>query len=221
MDNFDMENMDANMDNIDMAAADVEMPVEDVEITDDVISFGKHGKIKDKEYVAEAEVPVMDAVVVEDVPVEEAVAAPIAVEAMPEQPYNAPIEEPVHHTRWPWALLALPLLAIPFIHRNTVVEEVVAEPVVVNTPDVRSPAPTCNNGQFIVRNAVDLKEAATASSTTVQNVAANTAVRVTSAAEDGYYHVAVGTADGYLPVADVICQVASTNTPAARVDTTG
>ena len=195
MKNFDLENVD--------------LPVEDVQITDDEISFGKHGKIKDKEYVADVDevAPVVDAVVVEDVAVEEAVPAPIAVEAEPEPVYNAPIEEPVHHVRWPWALLALPLLAIPFIPRTTTVTEPVA---VVTTPVVREviatplPAPVCT-GNWVVKDATTLRATATATGAKVLDVPADSIVIVDSAAQAGYYHVTIDAVDGYLPVASVNC----------------
>lgn len=208
----------------DFESEKVDLPVEDVEITDDVISFGKHGKIKDKEYVAEAEevAPVVDAVVVEEVPVEEAIAAPIAVEAEPEPVYNAPIEEPVHHVRWPWALLALPLLAIPFIPRH-VTEVVETVPVaVVTTPAVRAvttiPAPTCD-GHWTVMSATPLLATASDVGATVKTLDASTQVTVDQSA-GGYYHVVAGNADGYLPVHSVTC-VKTLGTPKATTTVTG
>jgi len=221
-----MENFDLNNEAVELDAA-VEMPaIEEVQITDDEISFGKHGKIHNKEFVAEAAIPVAAAVVVEEaiipVAVEEVTEAPVAVIDEPDPVYNAPMEEPVRHVRWPWALLALPLLAIPFIHGTTTTP--VAEPVVVATPIVRTvamtPMPPCA-GEWFVKEAVVMKATAAPTSESVATLAANTKLDVAYGEEAGYYKVNVNTDDGYVPVDVVVCQVATTTPERATTTVTG
>jgi hypothetical protein len=226
-----MDNLDPQLDNIEIiddeiafgTGADVAETVIDVpaiELTDSASVLDVAAP------VAVATVaPLAAAIVREEVHtevVEESIPAPIAVV---QEPVAAPIVEPVHHVRWPWALLALPLLAIPFLARGNTPEVTVAEPVVVQTPVVRevapapkvvapavvaapkvTPVPVCD-GDFIAKDAAVIRTAATATATEVAPVAANTVLRV-DAVEDGYYEVTVGSDHGYLPESVVVCQVA-------------
>jgi len=219
----------------------VELPAEGLELTEETISFNDNGTVNDDVYVQEVAAPELSAVVVDDTPelsavvveeeevvpvqtvvteeVQEEIPAPVAVVEEPEPTYVAPIEEPVHHVRWPWALLALPLLAIPFIPRHT---EPVAEPVrVVETPVVvdrpttpaaravtpTTPVPTCD-GTWTTTGKAVLRETAKDTGTEVQTLASGTAIDIT-AAESGWYKVKVGNSSGYLPVNVVVCTAAS------------
>jgi len=200
----------------------VELPVEGLELTTEEISFNDNGTVNDDVYVDEVAAPELSAVVVEEeeVPVlheevvEETIPAPVAVIEEPEPTYVAPIEEPVHHVRWPWALLALPLLALPFIPRHHA--EPVAEPVRVEAPVVRpsapaaravrpAPVPECA-GHWTVNGSVVLRETAATTGAAVTTLAKDTAVDV-KAVESGWYKVAAGHDNGYLPVNVVVCTV--------------
>jgi hypothetical protein len=223
MENFDLDNVD--------------LPVDGIEVTNEEISFNDNGTINDDVYVQEFAAPEAQAVVVEEeIPVmtedvvEETIPAPVAV--VEEPTYVAPIEEPVHHVRWPWALLALPLLAIPFIPRHqepVPVAEPVRAPVVVDAPVVRpsapaaravapkatpapaAKAPTCA-GTWTVNDSVVLRGTAAATGAELQTLAPHTAVDVKSAAEAGWYKVAVGADNGYLPVNVVVCTLPTATT---------
>lgn len=232
---------------------DNDLPAEGIEILDDDISFGTTDAdtvlMSDTDTVMDVAAPIavgtvapLAAAIVRETErvevVEESVPAPVSVISEPEPVYTAPIVEPVHHVRWPWALLALPLLAIPFIHRTA--QTPVAEPVVVQTPVVRElvvaepevkatvapkakvaapkvvetpkkEIPVCD-GDFIAKDAAVLRETASDTGKSVQTVAANTVVAVTEAEDAGYYKVTVGTDKGYLPVSMVVCQVAQART---------
>lgn len=230
-----------------------DVPIEGIEILDDDISFGTEKAIDDTvidisdsnsvldvaapAIVVGTAAPLAAAIVRETERVEvveETIQAPVAVISEPEPVVAAPIEviEPVHKVRWPWALLALPLLAIPFINRPA--QTPVAEPVVVQTPVVREQVvaekpevkvtaapkkavapvakpkaaaiPTCD-GDFIAKDTAVLRETASDTGKEVQTVAANTVVTI-DAVESGYYEVTVGTDKGYLPTSTVVCQVA-------------
>jgi len=194
----------------------VELPVEGLEYTAEEISFDD-GAVND-EVVVDEVVPVASAVVVEEeevVPVlheevvEETIPAPVAV--VEEPTYVAPIEEPVHHVRWPWALLALPLLAIPFIPRHHTEPVPVAEPVRATTPAVVreapkvTPVPECK-GTWTTRESVVLRKTAAETGAAVETLKSGTAVDVKSSAS-GWYKVQVAHEDGYLPVNVVVCTV--------------
>ena len=193
----------------------LDLPIEGVEVTNEEISFNDDGTVNDDVYVEEVAAPEYSAVVVEEEPVyteevvEETVPAPVAVVEEPEPIYNAPIEEPVHHVRWPWALLALPLLAIPFIPRHHApVAEVKVTPVVTARPTVaptRAAATPVCNGTWTVNGSVVLRETAKESGKALETLKSGTAVDVTSAAEAGYYKVKVGSETGYVPVNVVVC----------------
>jgi uncharacterized protein YgiM (DUF1202 family) len=224
----------------------VELPVDGLELTTEEISFNDNGTVNDAVYVEEVAAPEVSAVVVEEelvpvmteevVEVEETVPAPVAVIEEPEPTYVAPIEEPVHHVRWPWALLALPLLAIPFIprhHEEPVAEpaRVVQTPVVVETPVVRptapaaravrpAPVPECA-GTWTTSGSVVLRMTASDAGSAVSTLASGTAVDVKSA-EAGWYKVAAGADNGYLPINVVVCTVdAPAPMPAATTTVTG
>jgi len=227
MNNFDIDDLGHNS---------IVIPPEEVAVIDDEISFGLGEKAIETEEVSVLDVaapvvalsaaPIAAAIVREREviePVEETVPAPVSVISEPDV---APIVEPVHRVRWPWALLALPLLAIPFIHRST--ETPVADPVVVQAPLVRelvvTPEPTTRvieviepatpkcNGEFVTKGATTLLETPAESAKAIQAVATDTVVYVESATTDGYYKVKVDTVDGYLPISIVACQVAQART---------
>lgn len=230
--------------------------VNDIEIIDDEIAFGTKADIADTVIEVPAEAiditdtntvldvaapiavgtvaPLAAAIVREEVRtevVEDTIPAPIAV--VEEPVYTAPIVEPVHRPRWPWALLALPLLAIPFLARGE--EAPVANPVVVQAPVVREvtpvpevveevlqeeaapvvvapkveaakPIPTCD-GDFIAKTETVLLETASDTAKEVAPIAANAVVFI-DAVENNYYEVTVGESHGYLPESVVVCQVA-------------
>jgi len=217
---------------------------EGLELTTEEISFNDDGTVNDDVYVEEVAAPEYAVVVEEEevVPVyteevvEETIPAPVAV--VEEPTYVAPIEEPVHHVRWPWALLALPLLAIPFIprHHEPVAEPVHVTPVVVEKtqpPVARAvtPVPECA-GTWTVAGSTVLRETASDTGAAVETLAPKTAVDVQSAAA-GWYKVAVGSSHGYLPVNVVVCTVdkpvaakplpapAPVDTPVAKATVTG
>lgn len=233
---------------------DMDLPAEGVEILDNEISFGTNDAIvddadtvvlRDADTVMNVAAPAiavgtvapLAAAIVRETErvevVEESVPAPVTVFSEPE-PVVAPIVEPVHHVRWPWALLALPLLAIPFLNRTP--ETPVAEPVVVQTPVVREQVvaekpvvkvetpkvetpkvvvaekpkaeiPTCD-GEFVAKDAAVMRETASDTGKVIQTVAANTVINIDEGEDAGYYKVTVGTDKGYLPVPMVVCQVA-------------
>jgi len=231
--NFD-EEMNSMSLNEDMGTIpeEVELSTEEISFDDGgdvVISDETHATMPVMATVVEEEtIPVMSEDVetteyvapVQTVETEETIQAPVAVEEIPEETqYVAPIEEPVHHVRWPWALLALPLLAIPFIPRHTT--EPVAEPVVVRTvapaaravPTTPSVAvPTCD-GHWTTTSSVPLRETAGDTGRELSTLATGTAVDV-KAAESGWYKVMVGSDSGYLPVNMVVCTVEKAVAPA-------
>lgn len=235
------------MDNLDPLA-------DNIEIIDDEIAFGTGGDITetvidvpvdtialtDTDTVLDVAAPIAvgtvaplaAAIVREETHtevVEESVPAPISV--IEEPVYTAPVVEPIHRPRWPWALLALPLLAIPFLANGREATPV-AEPVVVQAPVVREvvtpvpevveevqqekaiapkvvvadPVPTCD-GDFIAKDAAVLRETATADGKEVAPIAAQTVLFV-DAVEGDYYEVTVDGSHGYLPESVVVCQVA-------------
>jgi len=205
----------------------VDLPAEGLEFTEEEISFNDNGTVNDDVYVQDVAAPEVSAVVLEEevaAPVEatvlheevveETIPAPVAVIDEPEPTYVAPIEEPVHHVRWPWALLALPLLAIPFIPRHTtpVAEPVAVKEVVVReAPAVRSVptvvVPECK-GTWTVTGSEVLRSTAATNGAAVSTLAKGTAVDVKSS-EAGWYKVTAGTESGYLPVNVVTCTEAA------------
>lgn len=251
------------MDNLDP----LEVPVENIEIIDDDISFGTGGEVADTVIdIAPAEeirlvedntlldvaapiavgtvAPLAAAIVREEYrteAVEETIDAPIAVVSEPEPVYTAPVVEPVHRARWPWALLALPLLAIPFLANANRAVTPVAEPVVVQTPvvrevvevpEVKAPVvetpkvvaeaptpepvtiPTCN-GEWITKDDAVVIAAPAAGATEVGSIAANTVLTLDGVGGDNadlYYEVTAGDVHGFVDDSFVVCQVAQART---------
>jgi hypothetical protein len=142
-------------------------------------------------------------------PVDSIVDAPVAVIAEPTATYHAPIMEPKRKARWPWALLALPLLAIPFIGRGgtpsaTQTPLNLTGTVGVDAPLARraapevGPVPSCD-GTWQVNASATLRDVPSDNGNAVTNLAKETVV-IPEVTEGRWYRVTAGSDVGYLPV---------------------
>ena len=229
------------MKNIDKNHEIVDLGTEDLRIKDEQISFD-HGQVFETKEHADIPVdiaeevkvdkvkvdtaaPVLETVEVvqeEPVMVEETIAAPVAVEEIPDAQYVAPVAE-AHRRVWPWALGALALaglvtgLAWPHTTTTPVAEPVVtASPVAAVRTVTEAPAvvttaiPTCDGGQLVVTAATELRAVASADANSLTTLAANSPVTITSEGTDGWFPVVSGTMNGFIPTTAVACQMTVT-----------